>query len=118
MSKPIGSTLELIDVCRTAGLWYVGSFMLELLMRREEWEDPARKNAFVEDMHREYNADSHVEGTRVRINAMIRIIESGRVEEAMELVLAANDAKLGCVESKENAAAVLKLLRAGNVGAE
>ena len=115
MSKEIKTTMELMDVCRSAGLWYVGSFMLEMLMTRERWENKDTKGAFVEYMHHEYNCDSDISGTRTRVNAMIRIIESHKVEEALELVLAANDDKLGCDQSKENARVVLKLIKDGKL---
>lgn len=41
---------------------------------------------------------------------MIRIIESGKVKDAMQLVLDANEKKLGCLESKTNAKVVLDML--------
>ena len=116
MSKEIENYFELKRVCRSAGLWYVGAFMIEFLMQQDKWSNPDTKNDCVEYMYRECGGtDSDINGTRVRVNSVIRIIESRRVEEALELVLAADDRKLGCSEAKENARATLERLRNGEI---
>lgn len=38
-SKKIKDYFELKDVCRKANSYFVGSFMLEMIMRRKEWEN-------------------------------------------------------------------------------
>ena len=48
MSKLIENQTELVKVCRSAAYWYVGSFMLEFLMRRVQWENPDTKPAFIQ----------------------------------------------------------------------
>lgn len=116
MSKPITNHFELKDVCRSAGLWYVGSFMIEFLKRKDEWMDETKKPAFIESLYNEYQGiDDKISGTTTRVNAMIRIIESNKVEDAMHLVLDADERKLGCPESKVNAKAVLDLLAEGKL---
>ena len=116
MSKPIQNHFELKDVCRTAGLWYVGSFMLEFIKMKELWSNPDTKSNFIQYMFNEYSGiDDDISGTTTRVNAMIRIIESRKVEDALRLVLDANDNKLGCAESKENARATLDLLGSGKL---
>ena len=100
MSKKIENHFELKDVCRSAGLWYVGSFLLEFLKRKAEWQDADRKQEFIKSLYLEYpGIDDDISGTTTRANAMIRIIESDKVKDAMQLVLDANEKKLGCVES-------------------
>ena len=116
MSKIISSQLELIDVCRSAALWYVGSYMLEFIMKREQWENPDTKDAFVHYMFTEYGGgDKDESGTRTRVNAMIRIIESKKVKEALNLVLDADDRKLGCPQAKINAQVTLDWLATGKI---
>lgn len=116
MSKPISNHFELKDVCRNAGLWYVGSFMLEYIKMKEMWSNPDTKSAFIQYIHNEYSGiDDDISGTTTRVNAMIRIIESRKVEDALHLVLAADDRKLGCAESKENAKVTLDMLSSGKL---
>lgn len=116
MGKPIKNHFELKDACRSAGLSYVGSFMLEFIMRRKEWENPNTKNAFIKSMYEEYDAwDSDISGTRTRANVIIRIIESRKVEDAMQLVIDADNKKLGILQAKENAQTVLDLLKSGKI---
>ena len=114
--KPIINHFELKDVCRSAGLWYVGSFMGEFIKRKAEWKDETKKAAFIQSMFEEYEGiDKNISGTTTRVNAMIRIIESDKVVDAMHLVLEAEDRKLGCHESKVNAQAVLDLIAKGKL---
>lgn len=37
---------ELNDICRKATYYFIGSFMLEMIMRRKEWGKPRNKNIF------------------------------------------------------------------------
>ena len=116
MSKLITNQTELVEVCRSAAYWYVGSYMLEFLMWREQWENPDTKPAFIQYMFAEYGGgDNNISGTRTRVNAMIRIIESRKVEEALELVLNTDDRKLGCAQAKINARETLMRLRNGQI---
>ena len=108
MSRKIENFFQLKDVCRSAGLRYVGSFMAEYLDNRHLWENKDTKQQFIDYMYCEYEGiDQWLSGTRTRANCMIRIIESGYVCDAMRLVLQANDEKLGCPQSKINAQMVL-----------
>ena len=114
MGKKINNFFELKDVCRSAGLWYVGSFMSEFLEHRQQWENRDTKEDFVKYMHKEYGGcDSDISGTRTRVNCIIRIIESGFVVDALNMVLQANDNKLGCDESKINAQETLNDIEEG-----
>ena len=114
MSKKIKNYFELKDVCRSAGLWYIGSFMMEFLDNREMWENKDTKQQFIAYMHNKYEGtDRDFLGTRTRVNCIIRIIESGYVKDALKLVLQANDNKLGCDESKINAQFLLDAFERG-----
>ena len=115
MAKKIEGYAKLIDVCRSAGLWYVGSYIGEFL-RNDKWRNPETKDEFIEYMYREYGAgDSDISGTITRVNCLIRIVESGYVIDALNMVLEANDKKLGCNQSKINAQATLDLIKNGKL---
>ncbi len=117
-SKKIKDDMELRRVCRKATSYFVGSFMQEMIIRRREWENPGTKTAFVVSFHDAYCAwdeECRIDRTRNRINCMIRIIESGMVEDALRYVLDANDLKMDIPEAKENAQETLSLIRAGKL---
>ena len=117
MSKQIKDNYELRDVCRSAGLSFIGSFMGEFLDKRDIWSNPDTKKQFIAYMYSQYAQsgwDNDITGTRIRVNCVIRIIESNKVLEALNLVLEANDNKLGCPESKINARFILDGLKNGS----
>ena len=96
-SKKIKDYFELKDVCRKANSYFVGSFMLEMIMRRKEWENLETKTFFIESFHKEYFAwdeNCKIERARNRVNAVIRIIESGMVEDALQYVIDSNNRKM------------------------
>lgn len=117
-SKKIKNHFELIDVCRKATSYFVGSFMIEMIMRRKEWENPETKTAFIESFHKEYfdwDDKCTISRTRNRVNLVIRIIESGLVEDALQYVLDSNDRKMNIPEAKENAEYTLDLIKSGKL---
>lgn len=116
MGKRITNHFELKDACRSASLGYIGSFMLEVIKRRDEWENPNTKQSFIESMFDEYSGwDKDVFGTRTRVNVMIRIIESRKVEDALRLVIDADDRKLDCPQAKINAKIILNMIEKGDL---
>lgn len=117
-SKKIKDYFELKDVCRKATSYFVGSFMLEMIMRRKEWENPETKTTFIESFHNEYFAwdpSWSICRTRNRVNLIIRIIESRMVEDALEYVINSNALKMNIPQAKENAERTLALIRAGKL---
>ena len=115
MSKKIESYAELVRVCRSAGLWYIGSFMTEFLEKQELWRDPERKGEFIHYMLSEYDVGDSESSAITRINCVIRIVESKKVADALQMVLDCNDKKLGCPESKINAQLCLEEIAKGNL---
>ena len=116
--KKIRNHFELKDVCRKATSYFVGSFMLEIIMRRKEWENSETKTAFIESFHNEYfawDAKCTVSKTRNRVNLVIRIIESRMVEDALQYVIDSNDLKMDIPEAKENAVETLARIKSGKV---
>ena len=121
MSKEIQNYFEMVDVCRKASSYFVGSFMIELLMRRAEWENPKTKMAFIQDFHNNYFAwdeDWSIDVTRNKVNCVIRIIESGYTKKALEYVLRANDKKLLIPQAKINAEETLAMIASGEIKVE
>lgn len=117
-SKKIKRYSELVDVCRKATCYFVGSFTLELIMRREEWEDPKRKTAFIESFHKEYFAwdeEGGIARTRNRVNCVIRIIESRMVEKALQYVIDSNKRKMDIPEARECARETLARINSGEL---
>ena len=115
MGKKIESYAALARVCRSAGLWYVGSFMMEFLEKQDLWRNPDTKEKFIHYMITEYDVGDSDSSARTRINCVIRIVESKKVEEALQMVLDSNDKKLGCSDSKINAELCLDEIRKGNL---
>ena len=117
-SKRINNYFELIEVCRKATSYFIGSFMYEIIIRQAEWKNPNTKNDFVNDFHKSYFAwdEKHsISYTRIQINCAIRIIESDMVEDALQYVINANDKKIGILEAKENAIYTLNLIQEGKL---
>ena len=117
-SKEITSYKELMEIYRKATAYFIGSFTMEIIKRREEWENPATKTAFIESFHKEYFAwdeNWSISRTRNRVNCVIRIIKSHRVEEALELVINSDDMKMGIIEAKINAQATLEYIKSGKL---
>lgn len=117
-SKPIKNHFELKEVCRKATSYFVGSFMLEMIMRRSEWENPATKNAFIQDMFDEYYAwdeRSSLDQIRNRVNCVIRIIESGLVEDALQYVIDSNPLKMEIPAAREAAEITLDKIKSGEL---
>ena len=117
-SKKIENYFESKDVCRKATSYFVGSFMLEIIMRRDEWENPETKTSFIEDLHKEYfewDDKWCINTTRNRVNCVIRIIKSGMVEDALQYVIDSNERKMNIPEAKENARKTLELIKSGKL---
>ena len=113
MSKIIKNYSELVKVCRSAGLWYVGTFMSEFLAKRELWSDSERKGQFIHYMLSNYNVGDSAGGAITRMNCVIRIIESKMVKEALQMVLDCNDKKIGSTASKDDAQRCLDEIQQG-----
>lgn len=114
-SKKIETLEELEDVCRKTTSYFVGSFMLEMIVKRKEWENPETKNAFVDYMFTEYLYHWPKSRVRNRINLMIRIIESNMVEKALEYVAGANPHKLDDPEIIKYAEDTLNMIKTGKL---
>ena len=109
--------MELERKIRTAGTWFVGSFMREFIINYPKYKDsPEEKVRFIEYMHSEYgkNLDYAYDSTKTKCYAVIAIIEAGKVMDALEYVFNSNENKV--VEGAfENAQYLLDEIIAGKI---
>lgn len=100
---------------QTAGTWFVGSFMGEILLHYLECcDDVEKKLSFIEYMHKEYGEalEYTYDTTKTKCYAVFSIIKEQKVVEALDYVLQSNDKKV-FDGGKENAQAVLDSIRDG-----
>ena len=73
---------------RSAGLGFVGCYMEAFLLRMDELQDKLLKKKLIEEIYDngENTFDKKIGGTITRVNCLLRIIEAGRVVEALEIV--------------------------------
>ena len=117
MSKEIKNYKELEQVARKATLYFL-TFIKEIILYRKEWENPKTKTAFIERFHNEYFAweeNCSIDRTRNRVNCAIRIIESHMVEDALEIVINSNEAKMDIYEARINAIETLEEIKSGKL---
>lgn len=78
---------------RSAGLWFVAMYMEAFLLRIDELRDDVKKTHLIKEIYSNGgNADKDESGTRTRVNSLWRIINSGRIIQALEI--AANSDRL------------------------
>lgn len=120
MAKKIKNYPELLRVCDSASLWFIGSFLLEIIKCYDELREPDSKTKFINRFFNDYSSASDngdITQVRNKINCCIRIINSGEktIIDALEKVIATNPKKLGCPESKENAQYLLNLIKTNGI---
>lgn len=72
----------------SAGGWFVGEYTALILSKFNELEnDKDFKNEFVRDVFHSQGRDKDYGGTRTRVNAVIRIIKSNKVVDALEYIV-------------------------------
>lgn len=113
--KEISSYAELDRAIKSAGAWFIGSFMVEFVDEFDKLADKEKKKDFIEYFYKEYYEGLGDKKELIdKINIAIRIIESEMVEEAMKYVLDCNDKKIGCDMSKTNAILLMERLADGS----
>lgn len=83
------SDKQFTNCYRSAGLWFVALYMEAFILRINELKDSVSKTKFIEEIYNngDNTFDKDVSATRTRVNCLLRIIESGRVIEALEVVV-------------------------------
>jgi hypothetical protein len=88
MKKQINQK-QFINSYRSAGLWFVALFMEAFLFRIDELRDHNKKTKLIEEIYNNGEGfDKEEGGTRTRVNCLFRIIEAGRVIEALDVAVA------------------------------
>lgn len=113
--KTIESYADMEDLIQSSEVWFVGSFMIEILNNYSKLRNKESKKEFIKNFQNSYVSLTSEKRTRNRINCVIRIIESNMVKKAMEYVLNTNDKKIGCEESKNNAKYILEKIKSNEL---
>ena len=82
---------------KTAGAWFVGVFMREILHEYPKFCDDVNKRSdFIKYFHKEYgeNLGYTFDTTKAKCYAVIEIIRAGRVLDAIEYVIETNEKKV------------------------
>ena len=109
--------IQMTRKIQTAGTWFTGVFMQEILLNYSRIHDDSQKTAkFIEYMHEEYvkNLDYEFDSTKSKCYAVLAIIIEGRVLDALDYVIQSNDKKVP-YEAKENAMHCLDKIIAGEI---
>ena len=114
--EPINNQSELEEVIRSAGMWFIGTFMMEFVDSFECFGTKDKKNQFMDYFYNDY---AERLGTKkealAKVNSALRIIESGLVKEAMEYVMGACEGSECEAEAKTAAKELLESLESGAV---
>jgi hypothetical protein len=72
----------------SAGGWFVGEYAALLLSNFNELEnDKDFKHEFIGKIFHSHGRDSNFGGTRTRVNAVLRIIKTNKIVEALEYII-------------------------------
>ena len=108
---------EMMRKINTAGTWFTGAFMGEILKRYPKFKgDTELKVDFIHYMHEEYgkNLEYTFDTTKTKCYAIISIIEGGRVIDALDHILKSNEKKVP-EDARENASILLTEILSGNI---
>jgi hypothetical protein len=116
MKKEI-SKKQFINAYRSAGLWFVGLYMEAFLIRIDELRDNIQRTKLIEEIYDngENAFDRDIGGTRTRVNSLKRIIEAGRVNEALEEVIKSNRVTRENPEAVKRAKDLLEIIESGEL---
>lgn len=113
MKKQINQK-QFINSYRSAGLLFVALFMEAFLLRIDELRDPIKKTKLIEEIYNDGQSfDKEEGGTRTRVNCLFRIIEAGRVIEALEVAVASERLGNDFPDAAFQAEDLLKRIKSG-----
>jgi len=76
------------DDIESAGQSFLGFYLGDIIKRFSEFDDRTSKNKIINEYFKSQNGfyDNHIENTRVRVNAAIRIIKACEVKYALKKI--------------------------------
>lgn len=75
----------------SAGGWFVGEYSNSIIEKYNDLEsNKDYKNQFIKDVFNNQGRDSDYGGTRVRVNALLRIVRGNKVLEALNYIIASD----------------------------
>ena len=89
---------QMVRKINTAGAWFTGVFMGELLVRYPQYQqDQASRVAFIQYMHQEYgvNLNYTYDTTKTKCYALISLIENRMVSQTLDYIIQCNESKIG-----------------------
>lgn len=115
MEKIPRSIEKINDDIKSAGQSFLGLYMGDILYRISELEDKTRKTKLIEGYYSNQHGfyDKDISGTRVRVNAAIRIIKAAKVVYALEQI-DGSDSRV-VPEAVYNAKETLKKIETGEL---
>ena len=101
---------------RSAGQTFLGLQMEEIILRFSELRDTTKKNYLIRNIYENQHGfyDKNISGTRIRVEAAIRIIAAGNAEYALKLI-ADNDNPRVLAKAKLMASVTLLRIQTGKV---
>ena len=103
------------DDIKSAGQTFIGIRMEDMLTRIPELEDRNKKNKLIEEYYENQigTQDSECEGTRTRVNAVMRIIQSDNVLYALKRINGSDSRVLS--EAVTKAKNTIKKIKSGEL---
>ncbi|MDK2918996.1 MAG: hypothetical protein PWQ37_1729 [Candidatus Petromonas sp.] len=102
----------MIDDIKSAGGWFVGKYAGLIFEKYDQLKsDRVYKTEFIKQLFRESGRDSKREGTRTRVNALMRIIEREEIIKALEYVIESDNINRSDQEAVQIAKQTLQNLK-------
>lgn len=113
MKKRI-SDKQFVQAYRSAGLWFVALYMEAFTLRYDELQDEIKKKYMITEIYNNGDGpDKDEGGTRTRVNSLLRIIEAGRIIEALKVVADSNRLKFDFPNAVKTATELLSRISKG-----
>lgn len=72
----------------SAGSWFVGEYLSIVMENYFQLQNNKEyKNHFIKQLHMRKDKDKNINGTRTRLNALIRIIKRNKAKEALVYII-------------------------------